>query len=331
MDDTSLEHPTLPDRLRGRRFLITGGAGFIGTHLTSRLVEDAQVVIYDNFSRDALQFTDLAAHPSVEVVRGDILDREALFKAAKGCDVVVHCAAIAGIYSVGLSPYRTIRTNLFGTMNGLEAATEAGARHFVDFSTSEVYGPFVYRGEESGLTSAGPAGEKRWAYAVSKLAAEHIAYAYSVDHDLAVTAVRPFNVYGPRQVGEGAVRELTRRSVLGEPITLHNDGTQIRAWCYVDDFVDCLLLLLLNEKAHEQTFNIGNPQGATTNLQLAEYIRRIAGSTVPLQFAPHPGPEVEMRIPNIDLARELLGFSPRVSLEEGLTRACKWYREHPEG
>jgi nucleoside-diphosphate-sugar epimerase len=313
---------------RGQRILITGGAGFIGSHLCERLAPDNEVVVFDNLSRDSLSLAAEAVRVRVSVIRGNIQDAQALATAAQGCDLVIHCAAIAGVYSVGRSPYETIRTNLFGTINALEAASSAGARHFVDFSTSEVYGPFVYRGEESGLTSSGPAHDKRWTYAVSKLAGEHITYAYSVETGLPVTSVRPFNIYGPRQMGEGAVREMALRAVRNEPIVLHNDGTQIRAWCHVSDLVDCMTTILDNTDAHRRTFNIGNPRGATTNIQLAETIRRLAGSSSSLVFAPHPGPEVEVRIPNIDLAARTLGFSPRVGLEEGLAETIAWYAEH---
>ena len=311
-----------------KRVLITGGAGFIGSHLCERLLPAGEVVVYDNFTRNALQYSKAEQMPGLRVIRGNVQDASALSDAAKDCDIVIHCAAIAGIYSVGRSPYETIRTNLFGTMNALEAAQKAGAKHFVDFSTSEVYGPFVYRGKETGLTSAGPASEKRWSYAVSKLAGEHIAHAFSLETGLPVTTVRPFNVYGPRQVGEGAIRQMTLRAVKNEPITLHGDGTQIRAWCFVEDFVDCILSILGSPASFGKTFNIGNPQGTITNLQLAEMILRLAESQSSLIFAPHPGPDVEVRVPNIDQAICTLGYRPRVSLESGLTSAINWYRSH---
>jgi nucleoside-diphosphate-sugar epimerase len=311
-----------------RRVLITGGAGFIGSHLCERLLPSDEVVVFDNFARNALKFLEEPLRSRIRVIEGDIQDREALRVATEGCQVVIHCAAIAGIYSVGRSPYETFRTNLLGTMNAVEAAWVAQARHFVDFSTSEVYGPFVFRGEESGLTSAGPASEKRWTYAVSKLAGEHAVYAYAQEKGLAVTTVRPFNVYGPRQVGDGAVRGMTECALRNAPIILYNDGMQIRSWCFIDDFVDAILLLIENPVAYNQTLNIGNPQGAATNIQLAHAIVRLSGSSSPIEFQPHPGAEVEVRIPDIERARRLLGFSPKVHLDQGLTRAIEWYREH---
>src|SRR5439155_1531886 len=144
-------------------------------------------------------------------------------------------AAIAGIYSVGARVTNTLGVNLLGTVSVLEAAVAAGVGRVIEFSTSEVYGPFVYRGKESDQLSIGPTGEPRWTYAISKLAGEFFSYAYAADHGLQVVTLRPFNVYGPRQVGEGAVQQIVHRALQGEDITVFNDGTQVRSWCYVDD------------------------------------------------------------------------------------------------
>lgn len=320
----------LASTISGKKIFITGGAGFIASHLIERLISDNEIVIYDSFLRNAFQFTDLQEHPNLRVIAGDVLDAEKLATSMQGADVCVHAAAIAGIYSVGASLTRTMKVNFLGTYHALEAAVRANVRRFIDFSTSEVYGPFVYRGKETDRTTMGPAGERRWIYAISKLAGEHLAHAYGVEHSLEVVSVRPFNVYGPRQVGEGAVQQMIGRCLRNEPITVFNDGTQIRSWCYVSDFADALYNTLHMESAPHQTFNIGNPQATITVLGLAETLIRLTGSRSTIQFKPHPGPEVEMRVPDISKARDLLAYHPKVGLEEGLQRSIAWYKCHTE-
>lgn len=313
--------------IQGKRVFITGGAGFIASHLIEQLLPENEVVVYDNLLRDALRFTAFRHDPHLSFVKGDVLDARALSAAMQGADICVHAAAIAGIYSVGASLTRTMQVNLLGTYNALEAAQTNKVTRFIDFSTSEVYGPFVYRGKETDRTTVGPLGERRWIYAVSKLAAEHFSHAYSADYDLQVVSIRPFNVYGPRQVGEGAVQQIVGRALNNEPITVFNDGTQIRSWCFVSDFVDGLYRTLYVDTGRHNTFNLGNPQATITVLGLAETIVRLTGSKSEIVFKPHPGPEVDMRIPDIAHAREQLGFAPKVGLEEGLRRSIEWYRE----
>jgi nucleoside-diphosphate-sugar epimerase len=314
--------------LSGRHVFVTGGAGFIASHIIERIIADNQVTIFDNLHRNAIGDTGLCAHPNIRVVKGDVLDLGALAEAMRGADVVVHCAAIAGIYSVGRQPTMTMKVNLIGTYNTLEAAVQNNVQLMVDFSTSEVYGPHVYKGTESDPTTQGPVGERRWTYAVSKLAAEHLAHSYCEEFGLPVVTVRPFNVYGPRQAGEGAVREMVLAALRGAPLTLYGGGTQIRAWCYVDDFVDGIVLCLTNDAARGQVFNLGNPLGTAANINLAHTIIRLANSASPIVHKPHPGPEVEIRVPSIERAQRILGFEPKVGLEEGISRTIAWYTQH---
>ena len=314
--------------ISGARIVVTGGAGFIASHIIDRLVERNSIVIYDNMKRDAFRFSPARGHANVTVVQGDVLDPAALDKAIAGADILVHAAAIAGIYSVGDSVTRTMKVNLIGAYNALESAVKHKVGRFMDFSTSEIYGPYSFRSREDDVAKVGPASEKRWIYAISKLAAEHFAHAYADDFGIKVVTVRPFNIYGPRQVGEGAVQQMVARALSGRDITVFNDGSQIRSWCYVDDFADAFVKAMESEKAVGQVFNIGNPQATTTVLGLAETIIRLTGSKSKIQFKPHPGPEVEIRMPDIAKARSLLDYDPRVGLDEGLNRSTAWYREH---
>lgn len=312
--------------ISGARILVTGGAGFIASYVIERLAQDNEIVIYDNLKRNAFQYTSLANNKNIKLIQGDVLDAVKLNDCMNGIDICIHAAAIAGIYSVGESLTRTMKVNLIGTYNALEAATANKVGRFLEFSTSEIYGPFVYRGKEADPASVGPASEKRWIYAVSKLAGEHFAHAYSNDFGLKVTTVRPFNVYGPRQVGEGAIQQMVGRALVNDDITVYNDGTQIRSWCYVDDFVDAFMAAMESEQAVGEVFNFGNPQATTTVLGLAETVIRLTQAKSAVQFKPHPGPEVEMRVPDISKARDILGFNPKIGLEEGLRRSIEWYK-----
>jgi nucleoside-diphosphate-sugar epimerase len=313
----------------GRRLLLTGGAGFIGSHLTERLAADNEIVILDTLRRNALSSAGLDKHPHVKLVQGDVLDPAAVRQAMEGCDAVIHLASIAGVDTVLKNPVLTMRVSLLGTMHVLEAAAaKGGVKRLIDFSTSEVFGRYAYNVTEWDATTLGAVGEARWTYAVAKLATEHLAMNYWKQYQLPACSIRPFNIYGPRQVGEGAVHHFIVRALRGEPVQVHNDGSQIRAWCYVDDIVDGILLALEREQAVGHAFNIGNPRSTLTIYALAKEIIRLASSSSHIEHVPWKQADVELRIPNIDKAKELLAFQPLIDLEEGLLRTIYWYRRH---
>lgn len=313
--------------IEGKRIFITGGAGFIGSALAGRLIERNQVIIYDNFWRDSLQGQAHRNHPNLTVVEGDILDQERLVRAMQGADIVVHCAAIAGIDTVIKSPVTTMRVNMVGSANVLEAAARLPrCDRVVCFSTSEVFGQYAFRSSEADNTIIGKVGEARWTYAVSKLAEEHLAIAYYQEYGLPATVVRPFNVYGPGQVGEGALRTFIIRALRDEPLQIHGDGTQIRAWCYVDDMVAGVLLAMEHPRAVGESFNIGNQRAVTTIYGLANTVVRVLKSNSRLEFTYKEYADVELRVPSVRKARELLGFEARVDLEEGILRTAEYYR-----
>src|SRR4029453_13992474 len=146
--------------LTGKRVLITGGAGFIGSHLVERLIDANELVVFDNLHRNALQFAHLDGHPHLRFIKGDVLDFAAVRRAAEGCNVVIHCAAIAGVYTVDRSAIRTMEVNLLGTNQVVKAALEVGVERFIEFSTSEVYGSFIHKGKENDLNAIGPTRER---------------------------------------------------------------------------------------------------------------------------------------------------------------------------
>ncbi len=307
------------------RVFITGGAGFIGSTLARQLLDDNEVTVYDNFDRDALSTSGIVGHPRLSVTRGDILDAAALGEAMSGHTHVVHCAAIAGIQTVTKSPVRTMRVNMIGSANVLEAASQVpGIARVVCFSTSEVFGVRAWRSAESDPTTLGAVGESRWTYAVSKLAEEHLAIAYHREMGLPTVVVRPFNVYGPGQVGEGAMRIFIERARENLPITIHGDGSQIRAWCYVDDMVRAVHLALETPAAVGESFNVGNVRAVQTIHGLAETVVRVLGSSSSIDHVPSDSVDVELRVPNISHAERVLGFVAEVGIDEGIARTAAW-------
>jgi dTDP-glucose 4,6-dehydratase len=314
-------------RIEARKILLTGGAGFIGTQLVKRLAPTNKIVVYDNLHRNALRYTDLKSYPNVELIEGDVLDRERVFSALEGCDIVIHLAAIAGVDTVMEMPTLTMKVNFLGTLNALDAAVAAGVKRFIDFSTSEVFGSHVYMAEEHSATALGVVGESRWTYAVSKLAAEHLVSSYHKEHGLATVTVRPFNVYGPQQVGVGAIHSFVVDALQDKDLVIHGDGNQIRSWCYVDDMVDGAVLCLEKDEAVGHVFNIGNPRGTVTVANLAQLVRRLCNSSSKIVYGYKDYVDVELRIPSIKKAQNLLGYWPKVDLEDGLARTIEWYRK----
>jgi UDP-glucose 4-epimerase len=311
----------------GKQIFITGGAGFIGSTLIERLIENNRITVYDDFRRDALSTKAYSSHPNLRIVKGDVLDYPALKAAMEGAQYVIHCAAIAGIDTVIKKPTETMRINMIGTANALEAAKGLPDLHrFVDFSTSEVFGQSAFRAEENQTTHIGAVGEARWTYAVSKLAGEHLAKAYHDEFWTPTVTLRPFNIYGPGQVGEGAMKVFVEQALRGEDIHIHGDGNQIRAWCYIDDLIDGLLLALTHPKAVGESFNIGNARAVVTIYGLAQTIVRVLNSKSRILFTRKDYADVELRVPSVDKAKKLLGFEAKVDLEEGIQRTAEYFR-----
>ncbi len=315
--------------MKDKNIFITGGAGFIANTLIQKLIDNNKIVVYDNFHRDTITGSGLANHPNITIIKGDVLDYNLLQESMKGCNVVVHAAAIAGIDTVVKNPVKTMRVNMLGTANVLEAAhVNGGIEKLIDFSTSEVFGPMAFKVTEEQQTVSGSAGEGRWTYAVSKLAGEHLAHAYKNQFNLPVVTVRPFNVYGPGQTGEGAIQIFIKKAMNNEEIIIHGDGAQIRAWCFVDDFVECLFQCLENPKAIGHSFNIGNARAVITILGLAQTVCRVLGSTSKITHIPPLSADIAIRIPSVDKAEEILGFKAKVDLEEGITKTAEWMKNN---
>lgn len=317
-------------KLSNKRILITGGSGFIGSYLVDNLISKNKICIVDNEYRgsnfDYLEKKNSKLfNKNLNFERIDIVDKEKLSHVFSKFepDIVFHLAGIAGVKTVLNDPLKVINVNLIGSYNLAEIASKSKSiKKIIYSSTSEVYGPTAYQLDEDSFTTQGTAYDPRWSYATSKLTAEHIFVAIQRQFGIPVTIGRLFNIYGPRQIGSGAIHEFIKNSILNKPLTIYDDGAQIRAWCNV---IDCLNGLLLITEKGNGIYNIGNPQEALTSIGLAKLVLDITKSKSKLQFKKLNSSDVKVRVPNIEKLVKL-GYSPRVDLREGLIQTAKWYK-----
>lgn len=309
----------------GRLVLITGGRGFLGSHLALRLASlGSEVVCVDDGTRDCFAALGIAPPANLRFVRGDVR-RPADWAGQVGSPaLVIHCAALAGVSTYYERPADVLRVNGLGTARLLEVLPRPHL--FVNLSTSEVYGRDADGADEEGPTPVGPVHDPRWTYAASKVFAEHLVLAMARTEGLNAVSVRPFNVYGPGQIGEGAVRIFCDRAARGERLQVTGDGSQSRAWIYVDDFVDAVLGLIETEAAWGRTYNVGNPDTLVGTAELARRILALAGRPDDLDFVPHPGQDVRARWPRTRRLTEATGFTAKVGLDEGLARTLAFWQ-----
>jgi len=316
--------------IKNKKILLTGGAGFIGSTLVKRLINNNEILIYDNFSRDSLQYKNITSK-NLKVVKDDVLNFGSIKKYCEDFrpEIVIHLAAVAGIDTVIINPIKTLDVNINGTFNLMKALQKYSDRleRVVDFSTSEVLGAYAYKSTEKSDTNFAPVGEARWTYSISKVTGEHLIHSFYKQFGYPCVTIRPFNIYGPGQVGEGAIQIFIKNVVLKKDINIHGDGDQIRSWCYIDDMIDGIELCLTNKNAIGEIFNIGNPKGTITISSLAEKIVTLCKSKSRIVYVPKNYVDVELRIPSIEKAKELLGFVPKVDLNQGILRAYKWYKK----
>ena len=306
------------------RALITGGAGFIGSHLAEALLAAGhQVFVIDNLSTGSIQNIEpLKAHAAFKYVVGDITNEPLLAELVDDCDVVFHLAAAVGVKLIVEEPVRTIETNVHGTEVVLKHANKK--KKLVIFaSTSEVYGkstdvPFH---EDADLV-LGPTPKHRWAYACSKAIDEFLALAYWKERKLPVVIVRFFNTVGPRQTGRYGmvIPNFVRQALAGQPITVHGDGSQTRSFCHVRDVVGALLRLMDEPRAVGEVFNVGNSQEISI-MALAERVRALTASgspivTIPYDQAYESGFEdMPRRVPDLSKIHGLVGYEARTDLD----------------
>lgn len=316
--------------------LVTGGAGYIGSHLVDRLLADGyEVVVLDNLSVGKL--ANVKHHLEdrrFQFIEGSVLDRSLVRKALHDCNLIFHLAAVVGIPYIIDGPLQGILTNVVGTEVVLEAASEAGCR-FIFASTSEIYG----KSEKVPLSEEddrllGSTRVSRWSYSTAKALDEHLVLAYHQKRGLPATILRYFNSYGPRLDPQGygsVVAKFIGQALRGEPLTVHGDGQQTRSFTYIEDTVEGTVLAANCEEANGEIFNMGREE-ETTILQLAEMVKKIAGSSSQIVFVPYDdlyGSHFEdprRRLPDASKAERLLGFKAQVPLAEGLKKTVAWFR-----
>ena len=318
--------------IKNKKVLITGGGGFIGVSLAERLASHNKVVLLDlNFSENAFVYSKLRGNKNIELAEVDILNMRELARVVADAQIVVHLAAMVGVQEVLSNALHTLEVNYTGTSNLLQAVSEnPNCERLVSFSTSEVFGSNAFRVAENANSVLSSVQDVRWCYCVSKLAAEHLVFSYYRQKGLPAVVIRPFNIFGAGRVGDHAVLRFILRALRNEDLEVYGDGTQIRAWCYVDDFCDALLKSLEVEKAPGQAFNIGNPLNTVTVYALAREIVSLCSSKSKIVFKELDFTDVDIRVPNIAKARDILGFNPKVKLEEGLFRNIEWARQHAD-
>jgi len=321
------------------KYLITGGAGFIGGYLGASLLEAGhQVTILDDLSTGRYEnVKPLAGKPGCAIVVDTILNEMVLDRLASECDAIFHLAAAVGVKLIVDDPFHTIRTNVIGTDCVLKAACRY-RRKILIASTSEIYGkntkvPF----SESDDTTCGPTYKQRWAYATSKAMDEFAAFACARSHGLPVVIVRLFNTIGPRQTGRYGMVAPTfmRQAMRGEPITVYGDGKQSRCFTNVNDVVGAMVKLSCCPAAENEVVNIGSEELVDIN-HLAEQCKQIAKSQSPIVHVPYDEAyqkgfeDMMIRMPNLEKVKRLIGYEPKVRLDETLRQIHAHMVNHPD-
>ena len=318
-----------------QRVLITGGAGFIGSHLAETLLDAGlRVAVLDDLSTGRFEnIAHLTGHPNFSFAIDSITNAIVLDRLASESDVIVHLAAAVGVKLVVEQPVHTIETNIMGTEAVLKAAARYRAKVIIA-STSEVYGKGTrvpFREEDDVVL--GPTSRSRWAYAASKMVDEFLALAYHQKYDLPVVIARLFNTVGPRQTGRYGmvVPRFVRQALAGEPITVYGDGSQSRCFCDVSDTVQALKALLSHEEAVGKVFNVGSTEEVTI-LELAQRVKALTGSDSSIRFVPYaeayaPGFEdMQRRVPDTTRIQSVTGWRPRHDLDAILQRVIAWLK-----
>jgi len=314
------------------KIVITGGAGFIGSHIAEALVEDHEVVIVDNlddYYSPTLKQRNLDCimeKGDLDFVQGDITDLDLLRNVIDDTvDYVFHEAAQAGVRISVEDPFKPNNVNVLGTLNVLKASLDAGVRRVINASSSSVYGKVQYLpfDEAHPTMPVSP-------YGVSKLAAEHYCRVFYEVYGLPTVSLRYFTVYGPRMRPDLAISIFTRKMHASEPITVFGDGEQTRDFTYIDDIVRANLKLLGTDVADGYAMNVGGGQKITVN-DLIAHLRKITGSTSEVMYSNKQKGDAEHTLADVGRAKELVEYSPEVSIGEGLDRFVEWHRSDGNG
>jgi UDP-glucose 4-epimerase len=306
------------------KYLVTGGAGFIGSHLCERLLEKGEVVCLDNFDpyyspqAKRKNIEPLIKHPDFELVEGNILDRELLSRLFADVDYVFHNAAQAGVRASVENPLKTHEVNATGTLNLLEAAADSGVRKVINASSSSVYGKVSYLpfDEDHPNVPVSP-------YGASKLVAEHYCRVFSELHGLETVSLRYFTVFGPRMRPDLAINIFTGKALNNEPIEVFGDGEKTRDFTFIDNIIDANLRAI---ERGSGVYNIGGGERISIN-ELAKRIVAIVGSESKIIYSDSVKGDAEHTWSDVSKARRDIGYEPGIGLDQGLERYVEWYIE----
>lgn len=316
-----------------KKILITGGAGFIGSHLTDYLLERGyQVTVIDDLSNGSADYLqDASKQPQFSYYQGTVIDRTLMEQLIKEHDVIYHLAAVLGVKNTVDDPLKVIEGNIDGTRVILEIAYQYGKK-VIFASTSEIYGknPELPYTEQSSRVLGDPS-IHRWCYATAKALDEHMCFAFA-KKGLPVTVVRFFNAFGPRQDHSaygGVIPIFIKKALMNEKLPVHGDGNQLRCFGFIEDIVKGLEAAM-HPNANNQAFNLGATEKITI-LELAKKIIALTGDKVEYEFLPYEiaygegYEDIPARLPSLDRAKKILGYESKTSLEEGLIKTIKWY------
>lgn len=321
------------------KVLITGGAGFIGSHLAEKLIAHGdEVCVVDDLSTGKLEnIAHLRNNPRFHMTVETILNETVMDRLVSECDVIYHLAAAVGVELIVKSPVETIERNVLGTHMVLQLAARYLRRALIT-STSEIYGksesvPF----REDDDRVLGPTSKNRWSYSCSKAIDEFLALAYHKEKGVETIIMRLFNTVGPRQTGRYGmvIPRLVKQALQGRQLTVYGDGQQVRCFTYVDDVVAAAIKLMETPKAIGRVFNIGNSKGISI-ADLAKKIKELTGSASEIIFIPYDQAyeegfeDMRIRVPDLSRAKETIGYEPKVELDEILKRVIAHFKAHEE-
>jgi len=310
--------------MENKRVLVTGGAGFIGSHLCKRLLAEGQhVICLDNYFTGAKEnIASLLSNPRFELIRHDVT-----IPYKFEVDEIYNLACPASPVHYQYNPVNTVKTSILGILNALDLACHLGAK-ILQASTSEVYGdPLVHPQVEEYWGNVNPIGI-RSCYDEGKRCAETLCFDYFRKYDIDVKVIRIFNTYGPNMHAQDGrvVSNFIVQALQGDPITIYGDGTQTRSFCYVDDLISGMFRMMQTEEGFIGPVNLGNPSRFTM-LELAKEVVRLTGSASKIVFRPLPPDDPKQRQPDISLAKEKLDWLPAIGLDEGLERTISYFKK----
>ena len=319
------------------RYLITGAFGFIATHLIRRLLDcdpRNEIIAYGLKDRNTLQyFPELYFSSRVQKITDDILNTGTLEYALRdNIDVVIHCAAIAGVSNYHTRPADTAVANGIGTFNVIDLCHKNKISKTIILSSSEVYGDSKDSREISGSSILSSVHNLRLTYSISKLFGDQLVTAYSKQYGMDICSIRPYGIWGPAQCGESVAQIFIRRAVFNKDIPVVLPGTQTRDFCYIDDFIDAVIACISSDKVNGQIINIGDPRNYFSVLDFAKKVLEMTNSKSKIVFIDRTDVrDTKIRKSDISLAKKLINFEPKTNLDKAIQKTAEWYRKYNIG